>query len=699
MYRPAQVSVKLTAFYSQFDPLDPVGTQAKVSERVRTLLRRSGELGVSVHFDMEQYAYKDLTLAILKQVLMEPEFRQRSDIGLTQQAYLRESYEDLKDIIQWVTERGTPLTVRLVKGAYWDQEMIKAIQHRWIPPVYQHKVSTDANFERMTQLLLEHHEVIYGAIGSHNVRSQAHAMAIAETLDIPKRRIELQVLYGMADQLAVAMAKQGYRVRVYCPYGDLIPGMAYLIRRLLENTANTSFLRQNLEDRSTEDLIAKPNFEEIDTKPADSPSLIATTEGSFDNASDTDYAQGSARDAAQKVLGTVQNQLGRSYWPWVNGESLKTDVVVPSVNPSNPSDVIGQIGLLDQDQANTAIAAAKAAFLTWQKTSAKDRAACLRRAGELMATRRAELSAWVMLEVGKPLREADAEVSEAIDFCHYYADEMERLAQGVAYDVAGETNRYRYFPRGIALVISPWNFPIAIATGMTVAALVAGNCTLLKPAENSAVIAAKLAEILIEAGLPPGVFQLVFAKGSTVGAHLVNHPEVNLIAFTGSREVGCQIYAEAAQLKPGQRHLKQVIAEMGGKNALIIDSSADLDQAVQGVVQSAFGYSGQKCSACSRVIVLDNIHDTFVNRLVEATRSLNVGPAADPSTSVGPVIDATGSTKNPGLYRGWETGRYSGHFNSTTGKRLFCWANNLHRDRTKCSNCPRRNLWPRYCHH
>jgi RHH-type proline utilization regulon transcriptional repressor/proline dehydrogenase/delta 1-pyrroline-5-carboxylate dehydrogenase len=270
----------------------------------------------------------------------------------------------------------------------------------------------------------------------------------------------------------------------------------------------------------------------------------------------------------------------------------------------------------------------------------RQRAGVLRKAAELMEQRRAELSAWVVLEVGKPLREADAEVSEAIDFCRYYADEMERLDQGHIYDVAGETNRYIYQPRGIAVVISPWNFPIAIATGMTVAALVAGNCTLLKPAEVSSVIAAKIAEILVEAGIPKGVFQYVPCKGSTVGAHMVNHPDVHLIAFTGSQEVGCRIYKEAAIVQPGQKHLKRVIAEMGGKNAVIVDESADLDQAVAGVVQSAFGYSGQKCSACSRVIVLEPVYEAFVSRLVEATRSLNIGVAEAPSTQIGPVIDA-----------------------------------------------------------
>ncbi|NJL40381.1 MAG: L-glutamate gamma-semialdehyde dehydrogenase, partial [Leptolyngbyaceae cyanobacterium SM1_4_3] len=257
-----QVSVKLTAFYSQFDPLDAEGSEKRVSDRIRLLLRRAQELGAAVHFDMEQYAYKDLTLDILKKILLEDEFRSRTDIGVTLQAYLRDSYEDLQSLIDWVKQRSTPLTVRLVKGAYWDQETIKAAQKDWPQPVYADKASTDANFERMTTLLLENHDYLYAAIGSHNVRSQAHAIAIAETLNIPRRRFELQVLYGMGDKLAKAIADMGYRVRVYCPYGELIPGMAYLIRRLLENTANSSFLKQNLEERPVEELLAPPVFKE-----------------------------------------------------------------------------------------------------------------------------------------------------------------------------------------------------------------------------------------------------------------------------------------------------------------------------------------------------------------------------------------------------------------------------------------------------
>lgn len=631
-----QVSVKLTAFYSQFDPLDAAGSEAIVRDRIRILLRRAKELGASVHFDMEQYAYKDLTLSILKKLLMEDEFRNRTDVGMTIQAYLRDSEQDTKDLIAWATRRGYPLTIRLVKGAYWDQETIKSMQKDWKQPVYNDKAATDANFETITQLLLENHEYVYSAIGSHNVRSQALAIAIAETLKIPRRRFEMQVLYGMGDKLASALVARGHRVRVYCPYGDLLPGMAYLIRRLLENTANSSFLRQSMEERPVEELLAPPIVDNLTTP--------KHTLG-FANAADTDYADMELREAASRAFTNVRQQLGKHYLPLINGEYQQTEQTVDSVNPSNYSEVIGKVGLISVEQATIAMAAAKAAFPAWRKTPVKERARILRTAGDLMEQRRAELSAWIVLEVGKPVKEADGEVSEAIDFCNYYADEMERLDAGFSYDIAGETNRYIYQPRGIAVVISPWNFPLAIAAGMTVAALVAGNCTLLKPAETSCVIAAKFAEILVEAGIPKGVFQYVPGVGSVVGAYFVKHPDVHLIAFTGSQEVGCRIYADAAVVQPGQKHLKRVIAEMGGKNGLIVDESADLDQAVVGVVQSAFGYSGQKCSACSRVIVLAPIYDEFVQRLVEATRSLNIGLAELPSTQVGPVIDANARDK------------------------------------------------------
>ena len=637
-----QVSVKLTAFYSQFDPLDPEGSKQKVCDRIRVLLRRAKELGAAIHFDMEQYVYKDLTLAILKELLMEDEFRSRTDLGVTLQAYLRDSERNLKDLIEWAKKRGNPVTVRLVKGAYWDQETIKARQNNWQQPVYNDKAATDVNFERMTRLLLENHEYLYAAIGSHNVRSQALACAIAETLNIPPRRFEMQVLYGMGDKLAKALVKRGHRVRVYSPYGKLLPGMAYLIRRLLENTANSSFLRQNLEEKPIEELIAPPQMEQGSRGAGEQRSGGAEEQGGnlpFPNAPDIDYANADLRAKAQQALELVGNSLGKTYLPLIDGEYVETSNYIDSVNPSRSTEVVGKLGLISVYQAEKAIKAAKNAFPAWSSTPATERARILRKAADIMEEKRHELNAWICLEVGKIIPQADGEVSEAIDFCRYYADEMERLDAGYNYDVAGEINRYFYQPKGIVVVISPWNFPMAIATGMTAAALVTGNCTLFKPAETSSIVGAKITEIFVQAGIPRGVLQFVPGKGSEVGAYMVKHKDTHLIAFTGSREVGCRIYADAAVLRPGQKHLKRVIAEMGGKNAIIVDESADLDQAVAGVVFSAYGYTGQKCSACSRVIVFQTIYDAFVERLVEATKSLNVGATDLPSTQVGPVID------------------------------------------------------------
>ncbi|MCS7031575.1 MAG: proline dehydrogenase family protein [Gloeomargarita sp. SKYG116] len=632
-----QVSVKLTALYSQFDPLAEKRTRAQVTQAITTLLRKAGELGVAVHFDMEQYKYKNLTLSILKEVLLQDEFRSRADVGVTIQAYLTDSEQDLRELLAWARLRGTPLTVRLVKGAYWDQEIILAQQKRWPPPVYRHKGSTDANFEKLTRLLLEQHDAVYPAIASHNVRSQAHALAVAEALHVPATAWESQVLYGMGDALARALVARGQQVRVYCPYGELLPGMSYLIRRLLENTANTSFLRQQLQKENAAELLAPPT-------PAE-PTTPLPTGLAFAGAADTNFALPATTDPFLQAIEQVRAQLGQDY---LLPHCSSADILV-SVNPSDPEQVIGRVGLADVQAVIQAMELAQAAQPVWGQTPLSTRTQLLHRLADQLAAQRAEWVAWMAWEVGKPIREADAEVTEAIDFCRYYAQQAERLGQGYAYDLWGETNRYIYQPKGVGVVIAPWNYPLAISVGMITAGLVTGNCVLYKPAEQSSVIGCKLSQLisdlLRDMGLPEGVFQGLPGWGEIIGPALVNHPGVHWIAFTGSRAVGCQIYAQAAQRQPGQRHLKRVVAEMGGKNAIIVDASADLDQAVQGVVQSAFGYAGQKCSACSRVIVLPPVYETFIERLTAATASLVIGPATDPATTVGPVIDQEAHTR------------------------------------------------------
>jgi RHH-type proline utilization regulon transcriptional repressor/proline dehydrogenase/delta 1-pyrroline-5-carboxylate dehydrogenase len=285
------------------------------------------------------------------------------------------------------------------------------------------------------------------------------------------------------------------------------------------------------------------------------------------------------------------------------------------------------------------VESAKGAFPAWRDTPINRRAGLLHNAAEILRRRRFELSAWEVFECGKQWREADADVAEAIDYCEYYAREMIRLATPQRRDVPGEENETFYEPRGVAVTIAPWNFPLAILCGMTAAAVVAGNPTIMKPAEQSSVVASKLMEVFREAGFPPGVIQYLPGIGEEIGPALVGHDDVSLVAFTGSRSVGLSINALGAQTPAGQDHVKRIITEMGGKNATIIDDDADLDEAVHSVVAASFGYAGQKCSACSRAIVLGAVYDRFLNRLIEVTRSLRIGPAEDPGAFVGPVID------------------------------------------------------------
>jgi RHH-type proline utilization regulon transcriptional repressor/proline dehydrogenase/delta 1-pyrroline-5-carboxylate dehydrogenase len=353
----------------------------------------------------------------------------------------------------------------------------------------------------------------------------------------------------------------------------------------------------------------------------------------------TDFSRAEARRTMDAALTATASQLGRTYLPIIAGRSVPTSATFPSINPSHKSQIVGVCGRAGVEQALEAVAAAKAAFPAWRDNDAARRADYLFRAAEVMRRRRFELAAWQLYECGKPRREADADVAESIDYCEFYGREMLRLAQPRRRDVPGEENVYFYEPRGVTIVIAPWNFPLAILCGMTAAALVTGNTVVMKPAEQSSVVGAKLMEVFQEVGLPPGVVSFLPGIGEEIGPTLVEHPDVAMIAFTGSRGVGLAIERQAAELRTGQQHIKRVVAELGGKNAIIVDDDADMDEAVHGVVASAFGYAGQKCSACSRVIVPKTIHDTFVNRLIEATRSLKIAPAEDPGCTVGPVID------------------------------------------------------------
>jgi RHH-type proline utilization regulon transcriptional repressor/proline dehydrogenase/delta 1-pyrroline-5-carboxylate dehydrogenase len=324
----------------------------------------------------------------------------------------------------------------------------------------------------------------------------------------------------------------------------------------------------------------------------------------------------------------------------VGGEHLPTDGVIESVDPGQPGRVVCRAGRAGAGEVNRAVEAAARAQSAWAATSPRDRADVLVRAAATMREQREELAGLEVTEAGKPWTQADADVCEAIDFCEYYAREAMRLAVGApVLQAPGESNAYAYRPRGIVAVIAPWNFPLAIPCGMVSAGLVCGNTVIFKPAEQTPGVAFRLAEILYEAGVPSGVLAFLPGLGEEAGAVLVEHPQVSIIAFTGSKDVGLGIVERAGVTAPGQRHVKRVIAEMGGKNAIVVDNDADLDLAVPAIVDSAFGYAGQKCSAASRLIAVGEVFDAVVDRLVEAARSVPVGHPSDPAVVVGPVID------------------------------------------------------------
>ncbi|MCS6802325.1 MAG: proline dehydrogenase family protein [Chloroflexota bacterium] len=615
------ISLKYSAFAPHLEPAAPEAVGEVILRRLRPVLQRAMQHGVFVNVDMEQYRFKNLTHLTFARQVSEAEFARYPHFGIVVQAYLRDALEDIAWLRALAERRGTPITVRLVKGAYWDEERAVASQYGWPVPVYERKEETDESFERCTDALLDAWPALRPAFGTHNPRSIAQAAVKAQRRGLAKHDLEFQVLYGMAEGIRETLAKDGYRTRVYVPVGAIIPGMAYLVRRLLENTSNQAWFNAGAALRA-------PSSRAV-TSPA-RPTI------SFVNAP---AARFFAPETRQQMRDALARLRAERHPLCIGGREVAGRVFEQIRSPSDPARVVGEVAQATPADVETAVAVATAAFPSWRDRPVTARAALLRRAAELMEARRFDLAALMVVESGKPWAEADGDVTEAIDYLRYYADDAERvLAPQTLGSVLGERNLYLAEPRGVAAVIAPWNFPLAIVTGMTSAALVTGNCALVKPAEQSPLIALRFVALLHEAGVPAEVVHCLPGVGETVGRALVEHPEVALIAFTGSSAVGQAIIAAAA--RPQARGFKKVIAEMGGKNALIVDEDADLDLAIAGTLVSAYGFAGQKCSAASRLIVVGSAFRDVVERLVPAVESLVVGPPEDPFTFVPPVISA-----------------------------------------------------------
>jgi RHH-type proline utilization regulon transcriptional repressor/proline dehydrogenase/delta 1-pyrroline-5-carboxylate dehydrogenase len=643
------ISLKPSSLYSQTKPEDFEGSVNGILKRLRPIYEQVIEVGGSLCIDMESFQHKGINLEVFKRLRVECAVYPH--LGIAMQSYLRDTDDDLPFILGWMRDKGLASSIRLVKGAYWDYEVARAKQNGWPIPVYTARPETDAAFERHVRLILEQSDVCYLACGSHNIRSIAAALELARSLGAPEARFEFQVLFGMAEPIRRALLKEAGRVRLYCPYGQMVPGMAYLVRRLLENTANQGFLRRLFDEcAEIDELLRDP----ADAAKSGTSEAAAEKEGPdetvnvppFKNQPASDFARRDERESFPRAIAAVRNNLGKTYPLYINGKEIITMDMLPSVNPAKPDEVIGHVCQSGKKEADQAIHAAQSAFLVWRDAEPRERAAYLLKAAASLRSRRHELAAWQILEIGKQWDQASADVAEACDFLEYYAREMVRLgAPQRLGSTPGEVNHYLYEPRGVTLVIAPWNFPLAISAGMVSAAIVSGNCVIYKPSPLTPVIGHHLVEIFRDAGLPAGVFNYLPGRTEVIAEFLVEHAAVSTIAFTGSTQVGLSIIERAARVQPGQVNVKRVICEMGGKNAIIVDEDADLDEAIPAILLSAFGFQGQKCSSCSRVIVLGSIYDQFVHRLVKAAKALSMGPAENPAFALGPVADEHARTR------------------------------------------------------
>ncbi len=644
------LSIKISSLYSQLDAAVPEDGCRAVMARLAPIIQKVRQHGGGITLDMEHYQTRDITLGIFRKMLDDPLTDGWSGSGIALQAYLKDTKRDLTDLIQWVKDRGVSANIRLVRGAYWDMETVTARREGWEIPVWETKSQADESYERCIRLLIEHHAHVRPLIATHNVRSLAMAIALIEEYGLERQEYEFQMLYGMAEGLQSALTGMGHPLRIYVPAGPIIPGMAYLVRRLLENSANSSFLQLAFaSDEDWRTLLAPPQA---------AAAAARVQPSGFHHEPVQRFTRVEERQNFSQAIAGVRTLLGKYYPLILGGREIRTGGIITSVNPANPAEVIGTVSSAGEQEVDAAVSAALAALPAWSARPTAERAGLLRRAAAILREKRNEFAAWEVLEAAKPWREADADVAEAIDFLHYYAAQAGMMEHGQVLDVAGEENRYIYQPRGIAVVISPWNFPLAIPVGMCAASIVTGNTAILKPSSQTPVIAARLGALLAEAGIPGGVVNFLPGQGGEIGDMLTAHAGVHIIAFTGSLRVGMHIRQLAAVLSPGQHHIKRVIAEMGGKNAIIVDDDADLDDAVAGITASAFGYAGQKCSACSRVITVGGIHDRLLTRLLAATESLVIGSPEQPQTFVGPVIsEAARKRINGAIERGRKTAR------------------------------------------
>lgn len=629
----AHVSIKVSALSHDFKPQAYESTYAKVAPRLKRILLEAEREEVFINVDAEHYHYRDLVLKIFGQVLLEtPELKNYSQTGIVVQAYLRDGAQHLEDVIALAKKRNIRMPIRLVKGAYWDAETIEGEAHQFLAPQFLNKEESDLHFRQLAYLALKNSDYIHLAVGSHNLQDHAFVESLRELRFPQAPVIEHQCLHMTYEALSHGLAKMGWPTRNYMPIGNLLVGMAYLVRRIMENSSQVGVLSIMRSHQKAAGLVSPVEVHESKKKNGTIAldSFITQLKSDFVPVRPLRLFLNDERAAFVKSIKDLEAVITQNQEAWKNSKeekvhsSSRPDLIIGTYIPSAKNEVEGLV-----EKAELALSQS-----FWNKEPLY-RVSVLLKAADLMLIRRNDLSAIMVYEAGKTMTEALADVDEAIDFINFY----------VRQEISIQLANTKFTNRGVIAVIAPWNFPLAIPCGMTVAPLVAGNSVILKPAEQTPLIGRALFDLLIEAGVPKDILYLVQGDGEVVGAPLVSHPKTAGVVFTGSKGVGQWIYREAGDKIITHYHhqapmQKKIITEMGGKNAIIVTNNCELDETISGILYSAFGHGGQKCSAASRVIVHKEVKDALVARLVQAIKDIKVGESLDPSTYINPLISS-----------------------------------------------------------
>lgn len=612
----AHISIKVSALCQDLNPCAFDYSYQQVAPRLREILHRAKKAEVFINIDAEHYPLRDAVFAIYQKLLLEDDFlKDYQQTGIVVQAYLRDAPKHLREVIELAKRRGLVMPVRLVKGAYWDAETVEAHAHSYDPPQFINKEETDTIYQKLMVVILKNHSHVQLCLGGHNLSDHCYGEAVREKYFPKAPPIEHQCLHMTYEALSLGMAKCGWVVRNYVPIGPLLVGISYLVRRIMENCSQAGVLFQSRTEK-----VAKPREAQGDRS-------VMRRGDYFFNMPFVRLFIKEEREAVQRGLEQFSQELGKPY----DREGERKGERVSITSSSDPSCTVGTIRFSKEEDVREAIDRSLRAFGErggWAETLPAIRGSYLLTAAQRLLLKRVELACLICFEAGKTFPEALGDVDEAVDFLNFYA--RAPLAP-------------HSFARGVVVAVSPWNFPLAIPCGMVGAALMAGNTVLLKSAEQTPLVAQCLVDIFHWAGIPRDVLIHLPGPGETVGASLLESEEVAQVVFTGSLEVGRMISQKCGGRPYRHPRLNRfypvkVVAEMGGKNAIIITASSDLDEAVSGALESCYGHAGQKCSACSRILVDEKIVNRFLFRFVSASRDIPVGEASNFQTKINPLI-------------------------------------------------------------